>query len=180
MTKLKKIRPNRQKYYRTMRKKHCLVLNKSFMPLSIVTFKDAIGHMLDGATALDPVSYQKYTLKFCFVIPDIIVLDNEHFVTKRKWSRKKIFLRDDYKCYYCGVNLTSRNKTIDHVMPQSKGGKDTFENTVACCTICNSRKGDKLLEELGWEVTLPKEPAHNILYAYPKMTVPEIWKPFIK
>jgi hypothetical protein len=155
--------------------------------------------MLDNGKALDPVSYHMYPIndwinldvetsdmskvirseKFCFVIPEIIVLDNEHYVSKKKWSRKKVLLRDNYQCYYCKVTLTSRNKTIDHIFPQSKGGKDTFDNTVACCLPCNSKKGDKLLEELGWSVPLPKVPQHNILYSFPVSSIPESWKPFM-
>ena len=60
--------------------------------------------------------------------------------------------RDNYKCAYCGRHA----ETIDHVLPRSRGGQHTWENCVASCTICNHRKADRLLDELGW--TLPVAP----------------------
>jgi 5-methylcytosine-specific restriction endonuclease McrA len=56
------------------------------------------------------------------------------------WSKKNVMVRDDFKCVYCGTN---HNLNIDHVFPQSKGGKNTFENTVTSCLSCNNRKGDR-------------------------------------
>jgi 5-methylcytosine-specific restriction endonuclease McrA len=60
------------------------------------------------------------------------------------WSKKNVMIRDDFKCVYCGANY---NLNIDHVIPQSKGGKNTFENTVTSCVNCNNRKGDRSLRE---------------------------------
>jgi len=54
--------------------------------------------------------------------------------------------RDNYKCAYCGRHA----ETIDHVLPRSRGGQHTWENCVASCQMCNHRKADRLLEELGW------------------------------
>jgi 5-methylcytosine-specific restriction endonuclease McrA len=53
-------------------------------------------------------------------------------------------VRDDFECVYCG---TKKNLNIDHVFPQSKGGKNTFENTVTSCVSCNNRKGGRTLRE---------------------------------
>jgi len=61
------------------------------------------------------------------------------------WSRKNVMVRDDFKCVYC---RTGKNLTIDHVFPQSKGGKNTFENTVTSCAGCNNMKGDRTLREV--------------------------------
>ncbi|MEK9577946.1 MAG: HNH endonuclease, partial [Aquiluna sp.] len=49
--------------------------------------------------------------------------------------------------------------TIDHVLPKSRGGKDTWENLIACCLRCNNVKGDKTPQEMGWELRFqPKMP----------------------
>ena len=61
--------------------------------------------------------------------------------------------RDNYRCAYCGRH----GETIDHVLPRSRGGQHTWENCVAACQMCNHRKADRLLSELGW--TLPVAPA---------------------
>lgn len=52
------------------------------------------------------------------------------------------------RCYYCGCELDSSNRTYDHVMPRKKGGEDTTSNLVACCGKCNGIKKDYTLYEL--------------------------------
>ena len=63
-------------------------------------------------------------------------------------TRAALMRRDNYKCAYCGRHA----ETIDHVLPRSRGGTHTWENCVASCTMCNHRKADRLLDELGWEL----------------------------
>lgn len=60
------------------------------------------------------------------------------------WSKKNVMVRDDFKCVYCG---SDKNLNIDHVFPQSRGGKNTFENTVTSCVDCNNKKGNRTLRE---------------------------------
>lgn len=60
-----------------------------------------------------------------------------------------IFARDNYTCVYCGATNTRLN--IDHIIPRSKGGKNTWSNMVASCLPCNSRKADKSIEEMGYK-----------------------------
>lgn len=52
-------------------------------------------------------------------------------------------------CRYCG---SRKDLTMDHVHPASKGGGWEWENLVTCCFSCNSKKGDKTLEQLGWKL----------------------------
>jgi len=54
-----------------------------------------------------------------------------------------LFARDGYLCMYCGHDFSRPNLTRDHVMPVSKGGRDIWENVVAACFHCNSRKGNR-------------------------------------
>lgn len=55
-----------------------------------------------------------------------------------KKVRKTVYERDDYKCVYCG---SDKNLTLDHVIPESKGGESTVENLVVACRKCNTKKG---------------------------------------
>lgn len=55
-------------------------------------------------------------------------------------------IRDGMKCVYCGAKNV--RLTIDHILPKAKGGKSTFENTVAACKPCNNKKGSKLCSEV--------------------------------
>ena len=75
------------------------------------------------------------------------------FSKKVPFTYKNIFIRDGYKCQYCG---SKSELTVDHVVPRSKGGKSSFENCVAACRSCNNYKGDKDLREAGMH--LMKEP----------------------
>lgn len=64
-----------------------------------------------------------------------------------QWSKRNVMVRDNFTCVYCGYDEKKSDLNIDHVKPQSKGGRNTFENTVTSCKKCNSRKDDKSLSE---------------------------------
>jgi hypothetical protein len=66
-----------------------------------------------------------------------------------KLSRHNIYKRDNYTCYLCGEEHGASSLTIDHIIPVSRGGKNTWENLITCCQKCNWDKGDKLLSEIG-------------------------------
>jgi 5-methylcytosine-specific restriction endonuclease McrA len=55
------------------------------------------------------------------------------------WSRAGVLARDGRCCAFCGGAAS----TVDHVLPRSRGGGNTWENTVAACVTCNGRKGDR-------------------------------------
>src|SRR4051812_31500071 len=61
------------------------------------------------------------------------------------WSRAGPLARDRHRCAYCG----RRGDTVDHVVPRSRGGRDTWLNTVSACSRCNNRKRDRTPEEAG-------------------------------
>jgi 5-methylcytosine-specific restriction endonuclease McrA len=63
---------------------------------------------------------------------------------KLKLSRKKILIRDNFKCGYCG---TSQNLTVDHIIPISRNGPHTFDNLITACVYCNRKKSDKTPNE---------------------------------
>jgi 5-methylcytosine-specific restriction endonuclease McrA len=64
--------------------------------------------------------------------------------TKVPFSKKNVMIRDGFTCQYC---KTTKELTIDHIIPVSRGGKTEFENCVAACKTCNGKKGDKLPSE---------------------------------
>jgi 5-methylcytosine-specific restriction endonuclease McrA len=93
------------------------------------------------------------------------------FSKKIPFSKQSIFTRDNYVCQYCGKVLHSRNATVDHVQPTSKGGKNSFLNCVTACKPCNSWKGDQLLSQTSMQ--LAKVPVHPSFseFMYMKMRV---------
>lgn len=58
--------------------------------------------------------------------------------------------RNRRECFFCGRVLSRENKTltIDHIVPQSRGGRSTPNNIVACCANCNCHKAD--CDIVGW------------------------------
>jgi 5-methylcytosine-specific restriction endonuclease McrA len=66
-----------------------------------------------------------------------------------------VLRRDNHRCAYCGKGAS----TIDHVLPRSRGGADSWENLVACCLRCNNVKGDRTPQEMDWELRFtPRAP----------------------
>lgn len=55
------------------------------------------------------------------------------------WSRRGVLRRDSHRCAYC----PAAGVTVDHVVPRSQGGRNTWANTVAACYTCNQRKADR-------------------------------------
>lgn len=62
-------------------------------------------------------------------------------------KKREIFERDKWVCQYCGEKVTPENATLDHFVPQSKGGTHSKDNLKTCCLICNAIKAGKTYEE---------------------------------
>jgi hypothetical protein len=87
-------------------------------------------------------------------------------------TRANIMLRDEDTCQYCGKH--SRELTLDHVIPRSRGGQSTWENLVACCRACNGRKGNRYLKDVGMHWLKPPRPLDHeyagfFLLRYPRL-----------
>jgi len=95
--------------------------------------------------------------------------------TRRKtvsFNNRMLFRRDNYRCLYCGLKFDHCELTRDHVVPQSKGGKDRWENVVAACRRCNHFKADRTPEQAGMALlAVPFRP--NVFEVM-------LWEPLIK
>jgi 5-methylcytosine-specific restriction endonuclease McrA len=86
-----------------------------------------------------------------------------------------IYKRDNHTCQYCG---SKKSLTIDHVIPRSRGGQDTWENMVVACSSCNTKKGHTLLEQTGMKLMKnPKSPVNKMIFDIARSNVPE-WKEY--
>lgn len=63
------------------------------------------------------------------------------------WTKAGVLERDNYKCAYCKKKGKNIVDTVDHVLPKAQGGRDTWDNTVACCSGCNGKKANRTPEE---------------------------------
>lgn len=94
-------------------------------------------------------------------IPSVIVAVNYAKVPKKrpKLSAKAIRERDQNRCQYTGQVLRPDEGSLDHVVPRSRGGRDTWENLVWSSKEVNQRKADRLPEEAGLKLlTVPRAP----------------------
>lgn len=92
-------------------------------------------------------------------------------------SRKNILRRDRFRCQYCGGRDLL---TVDHVLPKSRGGKDTWENLVTACTRCNNKKGNRTPDEANMLlVRKPFRPTHVMFIRDYVGHVNDTWKPYL-
>jgi hypothetical protein len=84
-------------------------------------------------------------------VPTIIISPKFNKMPKKKLrpSLTGIRHRDGDICQYTGKKLTKAEATLDHVLPKSKGGRDSWENLVLCHKDINHKKGNKLNHEAG-------------------------------
>ena len=78
-------------------------------------------------------------------------------------SRRALFARDDHRCQYCGT--CSDPLSVDHVVPRSRGGLDTWENVTTACLRCNVHKGNRTPREAGMVLLhQPRRPLSGPLF----------------
>ena len=92
-------------------------------------------------------------------------------------TRQNIYKRDNYECVYCGED-NKKLLTLDHVVPQSKGGPNSWDNLVTACKRCNGEKSDLTLEEYGKPIPKPQRP-HYLMLLKKVHHIPEEWKPYL-
>ena len=98
-------------------------------------------------------------------------------------TRKNVMLRDAHQCQYCARRPPVRELNIDHVMPRSRGGGDSWENLVTACRTCNLRKGRRTPEEASMNLLRPPSVPRWSAAAQMLLGLPmpfEEWRPFLK
>lgn len=139
-----------------------LVLNAGFEPLAVVSFKRALVLVLNGKASVIAADsdHPVYGLHESWDRPTVILLRRYVRIPSNRLvpvSRRGVLRRDGQRCAYCAGTAT----TIDHVLPRSRGGADTWENLVACCLTCNNLKSDRTPSEMGWKLLVRPKPPHG-------------------
>ncbi|KAB2899575.1 MAG: HNH endonuclease [Dokdonella sp.] len=71
-----------------------------------------------------------------------------------------LFARDRMTCLYCGERYLRGELTRDHVVPVSRGGRDSWVNVVTACWACNVRKGNRTPQQAGMPLlAIPYRPS---------------------
>ena len=158
-----------------------LVLNQDLSPLTICSVERAfVLVFLDKAEMITSANgYQLRTVCLKYPLPAVIKIHRYINLPYRQvvLTRQNVFKRDRFSCQYCG---TSHNLTLDHVIPRSRKGKSTWNNLVTACKNCNSRKGDYLPGEAGFNLrTKPYKPSYILFLRNFSGFVLDEWEPYL-
>ncbi len=142
-----------------------VVFSKNYLPLARINIRRAAVLLVTGqAESLNFGPQRTWELRspnLILQVPEQIRLKTSN--PERHWkvppvSRRELLRRDQHCCQYCG---STKQLTIDHVLPRSRGGGHRWDNVVTACAPCNGKKGSKTPEEAGFQLkTKPKAPMH--------------------
>lgn len=180
-----------------------LIVNRFFQPVQITTARRAFLLLFGGAAlAIDeqgelhdfsawrrlPVRDEDDLLPIvggALRVPRVLHLRRYDRVRRPaiRLTRKNVMLRDGHQCQYCARRPPLRDLNIDHVVPRSRGGEDSWENLVTACRPCNLRKGWRTPDEASMRlIRAPLPPrwsaAMQILIGSPRAF--QEWSPFLK
>ena len=176
---------------RTLEQCPALILNAdyrplSYFPLSIWPWQDAVKAIFRGS--VNVISEYERTVRspnWEMQLPSVVAL-KEYIDMERKpaFTRFNVFLRDQWKCQYCGNDFKTHELTFDHVIPRSRGGRTNWENIVAACRGCNTAKGSKMPHEVNMHPL--REPMQPSVYElqnhgrkFPPNFLHESWGDFL-
>ncbi len=142
-----------------------IVLNSDYSFLNLVDWKTAMRlvckkkvEVLKETTRILKDELKTWSIAVPLVIR-LVKIVRTIYKTRVPFSKKNVFVRDDFTCQYCGEKFHGKTKkrindeserlllNIDHIIPTSKGGKSSFENCVSSCKTCNNKKGNKTPNE---------------------------------
>jgi 5-methylcytosine-specific restriction endonuclease McrA len=133
-----------------------------------------------------------------YPVPAVILNQHhvKHVYRKPNFSKLNVFRRDNFTCQYCGLRLSPKELTVDHVIPRSRwkesGSPSCFENTCCACWTCNKRKGARtpngakmpllrIVDGRRVYYNSPTAPtASQIVLGLSGQPIPEEWKPYLK
>jgi hypothetical protein len=181
---------------------NCLVLNADYTPLSIIGWQKALTwlmkHEHDPKYGIDIINFyqddfiqgvsdKRYPIPAVGKTKKFFKLNNQQVV----FSRKNIFLRDNFTCQYCNRQYHHKQLTYDHVIPKSKwnrnnGSPTIWTNIVTACVDCNKKKGNRTPKQANMELqNIPEKPNKNPKYLPISMHIakikeqPEEWKLYL-
>lgn len=156
-----------------------LLLNATYEPLRVISWQRAVCMVMqDMAEIVERGDGEVRSPSVSVPMPDVVRLTRFVKVPYRAripLNTRNVLARDRHICGYC----EARAKTMDHIVPRSRGGLHRWENVVAACHRCNNDKDDKLLSELGWELNFePFVPRGELMVVFG--TAPkESWVPYL-
>jgi 5-methylcytosine-specific restriction endonuclease McrA len=159
-----------------------LVLNTTYEPLNVCSVRRALVLVLKDKAEVVEQSGSTFRSERCVLdLPNVIRLRSYVALPRRspggRISRRAVFARDRHRCQYCG---SERHLTVDHVVPRSKGGTDTWDNLVTSCAPCNRKKGDRPAHVAGLSLARKPRPPEPAAFVYMHVDkIHESWRPYL-
>jgi len=163
-----------------------LLLNATYEPLRVISWQRAVVMVMqDMAEIVERGDGEIRSPSVSVPMPDVVRLTRFVKVPYRAripLNTRNVLARDRHMCGYCDT----RAKTMDHIVPRSRGGQHRWENVVAACIKCNNDKDDLLLSELQdrfggdrWTLKVePFVPKGDLMIAWGVMPK-ESWVPYL-
>ena len=130
-----------------------LLLNQTYEPLGTVSCARAIIMVFKNTVSVEEWDGNRvlHSAHDEFPVPSVIRRRVYINVRRRReasgMKRLRIYMRDKFRCQYCGEKKGASELTLDHIFPRSRGGENSPVNIVAACIACNNRKGSRTPEE---------------------------------
>lgn len=186
---------------------HVLILNKNWVAFAVTTSFSALVSMCrERANAMCPDTYELYnmdswidrsiqkadqlsskqtvrTVSIAIEKPEIIIAKEYGGIPFKQvnLTRRNIYRRDQYMCQYCQGAFTTQKLTIDHVIPTSRGGTNSWNNCVTSCEPCNAKKSNRTPQECGMKlIKRPKMPKWTPISGMIPASRPKSWGKFLK
>ena len=126
-----------------------LLLNQTYEPLGTVSVARAVIMVFKNTVTVEELDGNRVlrSARAEFPVPSVIRRRIYINVRRRReaasMKRLRIYMRDKYRCQYCGEKKAVGELTLDHILPRSRGGDNSPVNVVTACVACNNRKGDR-------------------------------------
>lgn len=160
-------------------KRPVLLLDQAYQAVKSISWRKALDLVLWRQKAEPVLFYDGSDHIFDLSVVRLLYRTIPYSVRRRpiRFDRRQMYIRDGFACRYCGVRGV--RLTVDHVLPQSRGGANSYENCVSACVRCNNKKADRTPEEAGMPLLLvPETPMSKMIVN--KKGAPEQWRPFLE
>lgn len=139
-----------------------LLLNQTYEPLGTISVARAVIMTIKGTVTVEELDGDRVlrSARTAFPVPSVIRRRIYINVRQRREAsgmrRARIYMRDKFRCQYCGERKTSGELTLDHILPRSRGGDNSPLNVVTACVSCNQRKGNRTPSEARMPLLTPQ------------------------
>jgi 5-methylcytosine-specific restriction endonuclease McrA len=123
-----------------------LLLNASYEPIKVISWQRAVTMFFLGKIeVVEEYEHNIRSVSLVIKAPAVVRLLNYIRIGRKSppLSRTNVLARDNFQCQYCAKEVSSKEATLDHVIPRSQGGRTEWDNIVCCCAACNRKKGGR-------------------------------------